>query len=165
LSYWICQLGGWGLFTLVKIFAAIEVADAPWLSTTVSFVLLHGAGLGLTHALRDFMRRHHWSESGTRALVWRGVAASFILATPLALATSLSPVGMAQGPAAGLALVDALAGDASLRAYPYLSAARGDLLERLGRLDEARAAFTHAASLTGNTRDRDVLLARARRAG
>jgi hypothetical protein len=99
LSYWICQLSGWGLFTLVKIFAAIEVADAPWLSTTVSFVLLHGAGLGLTHALRDFMRRHHWSESGTRALVWRGVAASFILATPLALATSLSPVGMAQGPA------------------------------------------------------------------
>ena len=99
LSYWICQLSGWGLFTLVKIFAAVEVADAPWLSTTVTFVLLHGAGLGATHALRDFMRRHHWSESGTRKLVWRGIAASFILATPLAVATSLSPVGMVQGPA------------------------------------------------------------------
>jgi histidine kinase len=99
LSYWICQLSGWGLFTLVKIIAAVAIDDAPWLSTTVAFVLLHGAGLGLTHALRNFMRRHHWKEAGTRKLVWRGIAASFILAVPLGVATSLSPVGMLQGPA------------------------------------------------------------------
>ena len=99
MSYWICQLSGWGLFTLVKILAAVEVADAPWLSTSVTFVLLHGAGLGLTHALRNFIRRHHWSEAGTWKLIWRGIAASFILAVPLGVATSLSPVGMLQGPA------------------------------------------------------------------
>ena len=99
MSYWICQLGGWGLFTLVKIIASVEVADAPWLSTTVTFVVLHGAGLGVTHALRDFMRRRRWSELGTRQLVWRGLAASFILAVPLAVATSLSPIATVQGPA------------------------------------------------------------------
>lgn len=98
-SYWICQLGGWGLFTLMKIFATVQVANAPWLSTTVAFVLLHAAGLGSTHALRGFMRRRRWSESGTWKLVGRGIAASLILAVPLAVATSLSPVGMVQGPA------------------------------------------------------------------
>ena len=71
-------------------------------------------------------------------------------------------VGMASGPAAGLALLDVLAGDTSLRTYPYLPAARGDLLEKLGRLAEARREFARAASLTRNARERDVLLARAR---
>lgn len=99
MTYWICQLCGWGFFTLVKIIAAIDVLGAPWLSTTVTFVLLHAAGLGLTHALRDFMCRRHWREAGTSRLIWRGVAASFILAAPLAVATSLSPIGMLQGPA------------------------------------------------------------------
>ncbi|HEY6925625.1 MAG TPA: histidine kinase [Steroidobacteraceae bacterium] len=98
MSYWICQLSGWGLFTLLKIIASVEVADAPWLSMTLTFVMLHGAGLGLTHALRDFMRRHHWSESGAGRLVRRSIAASFVLAIPLAVATSLSPVATVQGP-------------------------------------------------------------------
>ena len=98
MSYWICQLAGWGLFTLVKIFAAVQVAGAPWLSTSVAFVLLHGAGLACTHALRHFMRHRRWRESGARKLVWRGLAASFILAVPLGVATSLSPTGMLQGP-------------------------------------------------------------------
>jgi predicted RNA polymerase sigma factor len=70
-------------------------------------------------------------------------------------------VGRATGPAAGLALVDALAADPSLAAYPYLFSARGDLLERLGRVDEARAEFVRAATMTRNARDRGALLARA----
>lgn len=99
LSYWICQLSGWGLFTLVKIIASVEVADAPWLSTAGTFVLLHGAGLGATHALRNHMRRRRWGESGVRKLVWRGLVASLVLATPLAIVTSLSPIATVQGPA------------------------------------------------------------------
>jgi RNA polymerase sigma factor (sigma-70 family) len=71
-------------------------------------------------------------------------------------------ISMAFGPAAGLEAVDALAGDKSLERYHLLSSVRGDLLEKLGRLDEARAAFEHAASLTKNARERDLLLARAR---
>jgi RNA polymerase sigma-70 factor (ECF subfamily) len=70
-------------------------------------------------------------------------------------------VGMAEGPAAGLALVDALAGEPALARYHPLPTARADLLEKLGRLAEARAEFERAAALTQNTRERDVLLARA----
>jgi predicted RNA polymerase sigma factor len=74
-------------------------------------------------------------------------------------------VGRAHGPSAGLALVDALAADPSLAAYPYLFSARGDLLARLGRVDEARAEFARAASMTRNIRDREALLTRARSPG
>ncbi|HEV3426893.1 MAG TPA: DUF6596 domain-containing protein, partial [Paraburkholderia sp.] len=70
-------------------------------------------------------------------------------------------VGMAQGPQAALALVEALSEEAALRQYPWLPAVRGDLLAKLGRHDEARAAFASAAALTQNARDREVLLARA----
>jgi len=65
------------------------------------------------------------------------------------------------GPAAGLALVDALNEEPSLRDYHLLPAVRGDLLVRLGRHDEARGEFERAAALTRNQRERDLLLARA----
>ncbi|MET7521737.1 RNA polymerase sigma factor [Streptomyces sp900116325] len=70
-------------------------------------------------------------------------------------------VSMAEGPEAGLALVDALAGDPALAAYHLLPSVRGDLLARLGRADEARAEFVRAAGLTRNARERALLLARA----
>jgi len=70
-------------------------------------------------------------------------------------------VSMAFGPQAGLELVDALAGEPALRTYHLLPSARGDLLWRLGRLDEARREFEQAASLTENARERTLLLARA----
>jgi RNA polymerase sigma factor (sigma-70 family) len=70
-------------------------------------------------------------------------------------------VAMAAGPAAGLAIVDALASEPSLEGYHHLPSVRGDLLAKLGRLDEARAELERAASLTRNARERDVLLSRA----
>ncbi|MDP9321494.1 MAG: RNA polymerase sigma factor [Chloroflexota bacterium] len=70
-------------------------------------------------------------------------------------------VGMAFGPAAGLELVDALRADPSLKAYHLLPSVRGDLLAKLGRSREARAEFEHAASLTQNARERELLLERA----
>ncbi|MFE9862033.1 RNA polymerase sigma factor [Streptomyces sp. NPDC005506] len=70
-------------------------------------------------------------------------------------------VSMAEGPEAGLALVDALAGDPALATYHLLPSVRGDLLARLGRADEARAEFVRAAGLTRNARERALLLARA----
>jgi RNA polymerase sigma factor (sigma-70 family) len=73
-------------------------------------------------------------------------------------------VGMAAGPQAGLEIVNRLLHDPSLARYHLLPSVRGDLLERLGRLDEARAAFEYAASLTRNERERDLLLSRARKA-
>ena len=72
-------------------------------------------------------------------------------------------VAMAFGPAAGLELVDALVARGSLGAYHLLPSVRGDLLAKLGRLDEAREQFERAASLTGNERERTLLLERAGR--
>ena len=74
-------------------------------------------------------------------------------------------VAMAFGPAAGLELVDALRAEPALKAYHLLPAVRGDLLARLGRLDEARAELERAATLTRNARERDLLLGRAARCG
>jgi predicted RNA polymerase sigma factor len=68
---------------------------------------------------------------------------------------------MAEGPAAGLAMVDALASEPSLAAYPLFAAARADLLEKLARFDEARREYERAASLTKNVRQRDRLLEHA----
>ncbi|MGW8779714.1 RNA polymerase sigma factor [Streptomyces sp. NPDC055796] len=73
-------------------------------------------------------------------------------------------VSMAEGPEAALPLVDALAEEPALRAYHLLPSVRGDLLERLGRGEEARAEFERAASLTHNARERALLLGRAARA-
>ncbi len=70
-------------------------------------------------------------------------------------------VGMAEGPAAGLELVDALADEPSLKTYHHLPAVRGDLLMKLDRYEEARTEFERAASLTRNARERELLLARA----
>ena len=70
-------------------------------------------------------------------------------------------VGMAFGPAQGLAIVEALKDDPRLKGSHLLSTVRGDLLEKLGRADEARAAFRLAAALSGNERERGLLLARA----
>lgn len=72
-------------------------------------------------------------------------------------------VSMAEGPAAGLVLVEALAADPALRGYHLLPSVRGDLLERMGRTDEAHAEFVRAAELTRNERERALLLGRAGR--
>jgi len=71
-------------------------------------------------------------------------------------------VSMASGPAAGLALVDALGAEQSLAGYHLLPSVRADLLAKLGRAEEARAEFERAALLTRNARERALLLARAR---
>ena len=71
-------------------------------------------------------------------------------------------VCMVQGPAAALAIVDALNDDPALRAYHWLPSVRGDLKARLGRGAEARAEFERAAALAGNERERQFLLQRVR---
>ena len=70
-------------------------------------------------------------------------------------------VGMAEGPAAGLLIVDRLMHEPALKAYHLLPSVRGDLLHKLGRHEEARAAFETAAALAGNRREQDLLRRRA----
>lgn len=70
-------------------------------------------------------------------------------------------VGMADGPEAALAIVDNLVHEPALKNYHLLGSVRGDLLHKLGRFDEARAAFEAAATLAGNSREQDLLRRRA----
>jgi len=70
-------------------------------------------------------------------------------------------VGMAEGPATALTLVEALADEPALKTYHLLPSVRGDLLQKLGRFEDARAAFAAAAELAGNRRERDLMLRRA----
>jgi predicted RNA polymerase sigma factor len=72
---------------------------------------------------------------------------------------------MASGPAAGFEIVDQLAKDGSLASYHLFSSVRADLLQKLGRLDEARVEFERAASMTRNARERVLLLERAAACG
>jgi RNA polymerase sigma factor (sigma-70 family) len=74
-------------------------------------------------------------------------------------------VSMASGPAAGLELVDALKDDPALKNYHLLPSVRGDLLKKLGRIEEARVEFEKAASITRNLREKSLLLERARACG
>ncbi len=69
-------------------------------------------------------------------------------------------ISMSEGPAAGLTIVDALADEPALKNYHLLPSVRGDLLERLGRREEARVEFEKAASMTRNVRERELLLER-----
>lgn len=97
---------------------------------------------------------------------WAGIAALYarlmhVAPSPVIELNRAVAVGRAQGAAAALPIVDALAADAKLSGYAPLPAVRGDLLEQLGRRDEARDEFARAAALTGNAREREALLARA----
>ena len=97
---------------------------------------------------------------------WHRIAALYeelaaLTPSPIIELNRAVAVGMAFGPQAGLVIVDALLPEASLRSYHLLPTVRGDLLAKLGRAREARAEFERAASLTRNTRERDLLLTRA----
>jgi len=74
-------------------------------------------------------------------------------------------VSMADGPAAGLELVESLKDEPALKNYHLLPSVRGDLLKKLGRFEEARVEFERAASITRNARERNLLLDRARACG
>jgi RNA polymerase sigma-70 factor (ECF subfamily) len=82
--------------------------------------------------------------------------------TPVVALNRAVAVGMADGPEAGLAQLDALASDPRLAGYRYLPAARADLLRRLGRYQEAASAYRAALALAGNASERDFLTRRLR---
>ena len=107
------------------------------------------------------------ARAGTPAETdWTRIAALYdVLArlapSPVVELNRAVAVSMASGPAAGLALVDALTAEPALEGYHLLPSVRGDLLAKLGRFDEARDEFERAASLTRNGRERQLLLERA----
>jgi RNA polymerase sigma-70 factor, ECF subfamily len=96
---------------------------------------------------------------------WEAIVALYdalaqLMPSPVVELNRAVAIGMAFGPQAALELVDALRSEPALGEYHLLPVVRGDLLEKLGRKDEARAEFQRAASLTQNTGERAALLER-----
>ncbi|MFC9613098.1 RNA polymerase sigma factor [Streptomyces sp. NPDC056938] len=144
----------WNQLLIRRGFAALGRADAVSTGGPGPYALQ--AAIAASHA-----HAHTYVETN-----WEGIATLYgLLAarapSPVVELNRAVAVSMAEGPAAGLALVDALAGEPALRDYHLLPSVRGDLLDRLGRCEEARAEFERAASLTRNERERELLLARA----
>ena len=97
---------------------------------------------------------------------WERIAALYVVLGHLAPSPVIElnravAVGMAHGLARGLDLADRLTSEPALASYCHLPAVRGDLLARLGRMDEARQEFERAAALTGNQREQALFRARA----
>ncbi|HET9776773.1 MAG TPA: RNA polymerase sigma factor [Gemmatimonadaceae bacterium] len=98
---------------------------------------------------------------------WRRIASLYdalaeVVPSPIVELNRAVAVGMAFGPADALEIIDAIADEPALKGYHLVPAARADMLEKLGRNDEARGEFERAASLTRNSRERELLLKRAR---
>jgi RNA polymerase sigma factor (sigma-70 family) len=118
------------------------------------------------YALQAAIAACHARAVTAEATDWPRIVALYetlaqITPSPIVELNRAVAVAMAEGPAAGLELVDRLTADAALRTYHLLPSVRGDLLKKLGRFTEAQAEFARAAGLTRNARERDLLLARA----
>jgi RNA polymerase sigma factor (sigma-70 family) len=97
---------------------------------------------------------------------WSHIAALYrelteVAPSPVVELNRAVAIGMAEGPQAALTIVDRLADEPALRAYHLLPSVRGDLLHKLGRFEEARAAFETASALASNTRECELLKRRA----
>lgn len=142
----------WNRLLLRRGLAALERAEA--LGGRGSYVLQ--AAIAACHGRAGSADQTDWTRI---AGLYADLAA--LTPSPVIELNRAMAVSMADGPAAGLALVDALADAPALKRYHLLPALRGDLLDRLGRGAEARAEFERAAALTRNARERQVLLDRA----
>ena len=116
------------------------------------------AGIAACHARARTPEQTDWERI---VALYDGLAV--VTGSPVVGLNRAVAVGMAFGPAAGLELLDGLAGEPALAGYHLLPAARGELLERLGREEEAGAEFARAAAMSGNSRQRELLQARAER--
>ncbi|WP_326634920.1 RNA polymerase sigma factor [Streptosporangium sp. NBC_01755] len=114
------------------------------------------AAIAACHARARSTDDTDWERMAALYLVLAHLAPSPVVELNRAVAVS-----RAYGPARGLEIVEGLVTERALKGYPQLPAVRGDLLVRLGRLDEAREEFERAAELTRNERERTLFLTRA----
>ena len=123
-------------------------------------------GAGGPYVLQAAIAACHARALTPEATDWEAIAALYgglvaLTESPVVELNRAVAVGMAEGPAAGLAIVDRLADLESLQDYHLLPSVRADLLAKLGRHEEARVELERAAALTKNLRERALLLARA----
>ncbi len=147
----------WDRLLILRGFAALLRAEK--LGGPFGPYVLQGT-IAACHAQAATAEETDWPRIAT---LYRALAK--IAPSPVVELNRAVAVAMAFGPARGLELVDALAGEPSLKGYHPLPSVRGDLLARLGRDREAREEFERAASLTRNARERALLLERAAACG
>jgi hypothetical protein len=133
------------------------IAWGSLIGGVVIFGVLKLVGLGLAGAIIAIVGAGIWVACFGLSMLLLGVA----IATRRGLTRSPLAVGVAFGPQAALEIVDRLREVPALDGYHLLPSVRGDLLEKLGRLDEARPECERAALLTANSRQRAALLERA----
>ncbi len=123
-------------------------------------------GAGGFYALQAAIVACHAEANSPDATDWRRIAGLYselaaLVRSPVIELNRAVAVSMADGPQAALAIVDSLVHEPALKAYHLLPSVRGDLLHKLGRHAEARAAFEAAAELAGNKREQELLKRRA----
>jgi RNA polymerase sigma factor (sigma-70 family) len=123
-------------------------------------------GAGGFYALQAAIIACHAEASTAAQTEWSRISGLYAELAALARSPVIElnravAVGMAEGPEAALVIVDGLAHEPALKTYHLLGSVRGDLLQKLGRFEEARAAFEAAAELAGNRREQDLLKRRA----
>jgi RNA polymerase sigma factor (sigma-70 family) len=123
-----------------------------------------------TYVLQAAIAACHARAAVAEDTDWTAIAALYgvlveVTESPIVELNRAVAVAMADGPQAGLAVVDGLTDVPALREYHLLPSVRGDLLEKLGRLGEAKLEFERAAGLTGNETEQALLLARAAACG
>jgi predicted RNA polymerase sigma factor len=117
-------------------------------------------------ALQAEIAACHARAASVQDTDWERIAALYVVLayltpSPVVELNRAVAVGMAYGPDRGLEIADKLTDQSALAGYVQLPAVRGDLLAKLGRLEEARQEFTRAAALTSNERERALFGARA----
>lgn len=123
-------------------------------------------GAGGIYALQAAIIACHAQARTASDTDWSRIAGHYavlaaVVRSPIIDLNRAVAVGMAEGPEVALAIVDRLAREPALKGYHLLPSVRGDLLHKLGRYEEARAAFEAAAALAGNRREHDLLRRRA----
>ncbi|MER6417470.1 sigma-70 family RNA polymerase sigma factor [Streptomyces sp. NPDC001137] len=144
----------WNRMLIARGITALHRADATATGAPGPYALQ--AAIAACHAHAYTYEETDWPSIATLYGLLAARAPSPVVELNRAVAVS-----MAEGPAQGLAIVDALAAEPALRDYHLLPSVRGDLLARLGRTDEAREEFERAAGLARNERERELLLRRA----
>ena len=119
------------------------------------------------YALQAAIAACHARARTAKETDWKRIAGLYddlarLTPSPIVELNRAVAIAMAFGPAAGLEVIDTLASEPSLKAYHLLPSVRGDFLFKLGRFGEAQAEFERAATLTQNSRERELLLDRAR---
>ncbi|HSJ85742.1 MAG TPA: RNA polymerase sigma factor [Anaerolineales bacterium] len=145
--------GRWDQLLIRRGFAALIRADAL------------GGSLG-PYRLQAAIAACHAQARTAEETDWERIAALYdalaqITPSPVVELNRAVAVSMAYGPVAGLEIVDNLLSEPSLKNYHLLPSVRGDMLAKLDRFDEAVQEFERAASLTRNTKERELLLERA----